>query len=32
MVRPTEAVLFRTIDKTRPTLLLDEIDTVYSKH
>jgi hypothetical protein len=29
-VRPTEAVLFRTIDMHKPTLLLDEIDTVYS--
>jgi hypothetical protein len=30
MVRPTEAVLFRTIDKKKPTLLLDEIDTIYT--
>lgn len=30
MVRPTEAVLFRTIEKDKPTLLLDEIDTIYA--
>src|SRR5262249_3025108 len=30
MIRPTEAVLFRTIDKEKPTLLLDEIDTIYT--
>jgi hypothetical protein len=30
MVRPTEAVLFRTIEKDKPTLLLDEVDTIYS--
>src|SRR5262245_42192204 len=29
VVGPTEAVLFRKIDKSTPTLLLDEIDNVF---
>ncbi len=29
MIRPSEAVLFRTIDAKEPALLLDEIDTVF---
>jgi hypothetical protein len=31
MIRPTEPVLFRTIRKEKPTLLLDEIDTIFSR-
>lgn len=30
-VRPSEAVLFRKIEKDCPTLLLDEVDTIWSK-
>jgi hypothetical protein len=29
-VRPSEAVLFRQIEKERPTLLLDEVDTIWN--
>lgn len=31
-VRPSEAVLFRKIEKECPTLLLDEVDTIWSKN
>lgn len=30
-VRPSEPVLFRTIQREKPTLLLDEIDTIFGK-
>jgi Protein of unknown function (DUF3631)/CHC2 zinc finger len=31
-ISPTEAVLFRTIEDDRPTLLLDELDTVFGNN
>ncbi len=31
-IQPTEAVLFRKIDKTMPTLLLDETDALFAKN
>lgn len=31
LVRPSEAVLFRKIARDRPTLLLDEVDTIFGK-
>lgn len=31
VIRPSESVLFRKIDRDRPTLLLDEIDTIWSE-
>lgn len=29
VISPSEAVLFRTLDERRPTLLLDEVDTIF---
>jgi len=31
VMRPTEAVLFRKIDKSHPTLLIDEVDTIFKE-
>src|SRR5205823_998737 len=31
VITPTEAVIFRKIDKDRPTLLLDETDAIFGK-
>jgi hypothetical protein len=31
VIRPSESVLFRKIDRDRPTLMLDEVDTIWSE-
>ncbi len=31
VIRPSESVLFRKIDRDKPTLMLDEIDTIWSE-